>query len=103
MSDSIKTAFDGKELPAPESGAIGYMMSKEGHLSDRDGHWHPHLMFYVDQTEPGTWGAGLPGSPLLGYKETDRITVFLLPVGKWSDGSDASHMEQGGQLVLEEK
>jgi hypothetical protein len=32
-------------------------------------------------------GANQPGSPLIGAKvETDRLTIFLLPVAKWSDG-----------------
>jgi hypothetical protein len=45
--DAIKTAFDKKELPELESGAMCYMLSKQGYLSDRDGHWHPHLMFFA--------------------------------------------------------
>jgi hypothetical protein len=45
MFEDIKAAFDKKELPPLESGAMGYMLSKQGYLSDRDGHWRPHLMF----------------------------------------------------------
>jgi hypothetical protein len=90
MIEEIKTSLDKKELPALESGAMCYMMSKQGYLSDRDGHWHPHLMFFVPLTETTAWGANLPGSPLIGSKATeDRLTVFLLPVGKWSDGTAA--------------
>ena len=88
MFDSIKAALDKKELPMPGSGAMCYMMSKQGYLSDRDGHWHPHLMFFVAQTDPLTWGANLPGSPILASEDTpDRQTVFLIPVAKWSDGT----------------
>jgi hypothetical protein len=88
MSDSIKAAFDKKELPALESGAMGYMLSKQGYLSDRDGHWHPHLMLFVPQTDALTWNANLPGSPILAADDTlDRLTVFLIPVGTWSDGT----------------
>ena len=50
MFEEIKAAFDNQELPTPESGAMCYMMSKQGYLSDRDGHWHPHLMFFVPLT-----------------------------------------------------
>jgi len=90
MSEAVKAAFDRKELPTPESGAMCYMMSKQGYLSDRDGHWHPHLMFFVPQTDAQTWGANLPGSPILASEDTlDRLTVFLIPVGKWSDGTAA--------------
>ena len=95
MSEDIKTAFDKKELPALESGAMCYMMSKQGYLSDRDGHWHPHLMFFAPLTDPVAWGAGLLGSPILGVKDTlDRLTLFLIPVAKWSDGTAASAHER---------
>jgi hypothetical protein len=58
------------------------------YLSDRDGHWHPHLMFFLPLTEPAAWGADLPDSPVLGAKDTpDRLTIFLIPVPKWSDGT----------------
>jgi len=42
MFEGIKVAFDKKELPALESGAMCYMMSKQSYLSDRDPHWHSH-------------------------------------------------------------
>ena len=79
MFEGIKAAFDKKELPPPEPGAMCYMMSKQGYLSDRDGHWHPHLMFFVPLTDPAAWGADLPGSPILRSPRTleDRLTVFL--------------------------
>jgi hypothetical protein len=94
MFEAIKTALDKKELPPLESGAMCYMMSKQGYLSDRDGHWHPHLMFFVPLTEPAAWGADLPGSPLIAAKDPeDRLTVFLLPVANWSDGTHASMNE----------
>jgi len=92
MFEDIKAAFDKKEMPPLESGAMCYMLSKQGYLSDRDGHWHPHLMFFVPLTEPASWGAGLPGSPVVvAFTETqERHTVFLIPVAKWSDGTAAS-------------
>ena len=88
MFDAIRAAFDRKELPALEFGSMCYMMSKEGYLNDRDGHWHPHLMFFVPLTDAKAWGAGLPGSPIFAGEDTlDRLTVFLVPVSKWSDGT----------------
>ena len=94
MSDSIKAAFDKKELPTLEPGAMCYMLSKQGYLSDRDGHWHPHLMFFVPQTDAVTWGADLPGSPILASDDPqDRLTIFLIPVAKWSDGT-ADHTDK---------
>jgi len=88
MSEGIKDAFDRKELPALESGAMSYMMSRQAYLGDSVGHWHPHLMFFAPETDAATWGADLPGSPILtfGYSQ-DRLTVFLIPVAKWSDGT----------------
>ena len=91
MAEDINAAFEKKELLAQESGAMCYMMSKQGYLSDRDGHWHPHLMFFTPLTEPAAWGADLSGSPILASKDTlDRLTVFLIPVGHWSDGTPES-------------
>jgi len=88
MVDSIKTSLDKKELPTPEPGAMCYMLSKQGCLNDQAGHWHPHLMFFVPPTEAATWGADLAGSPILRTDDPeDQLTVFLIPVGKWSDGT----------------
>ena len=93
MSEAVKAAFDRKELPTLESGAMCYMLSKQQYLSDRDGHWHPHLMFFLPLTDP-TWGAVLPGSPVMGVKDTPgQLTLFLIPVGQWSDGTAASRDE----------
>jgi hypothetical protein len=88
MFQALSAAFDKKELPTIEPGAMCYMLSKQGYLSDRGGHWHPHLMFFVPLTEPAAWGADATGSPIIGAKvDQDRLTVFLVPVGKWSDGT----------------
>ncbi len=92
MSESIKAALDSKELPALESGAMCYMMSKDAYLNDQVGNWHPHLMFFVPQADAATWGAGLPGSPILADQDPqDRLTVFMIPVRKWSDGTPATY------------
>ena len=89
MSEAIQAAFDKKEFPAPEPGAMCYMLSKQQYLGDRGGHWHPHLMFFVPLTDSSAWGADLPGSPILGSEDKlNRLTVFLIPVAKWSDGTD---------------
>jgi len=91
MFEDLDAAFHQKKLPGMEPGAMCYMMSKQGYLNDRDGHWHPHLMFFAPLTDPAAWGANLPGSPLIGAKDPeDRLTIFLIPVAKWSDGTPAS-------------
>ena len=91
MFADVSNALDKKELPALEAGAMCYMLSRQGYLSDRDGHWHPHLMFFIPLTDPASWGTGLPGSPVVGaFTDTpERHTVFLIPVAKWSDGTAA--------------
>jgi len=88
MMEAIVAGIDKKELPAMEPGAMCYMLSKQGYLSDRAGHWHPHLMFFFSQTDPAAWGAGVPGSPILVFNDTwEHLTTFLIPVRQWSDGT----------------
>jgi len=88
MMEAIVAGIDKKELPAMEPGAMCYMLSKQGYLSDQDGHWHPHLMFFVSQADPAAWGAGLPGSPIFAFNDTwEHLTTFLVPVRQWSDGT----------------
>jgi hypothetical protein len=49
-------------------------------------------MFFVPVTEAKAWGADLPGSPSLAASDgTEPVTVFLVPVSKWSDGTADSH------------
>ncbi len=74
--EALQAAFDKKELPEVEPGAMCYMMSKQSHLSDRDGHWHPHLMFFVAP------------DPIFGDNMGEnRYAVFAVKVAKWSDGT----------------
>lgn len=88
MVEAIAAAVDKKELPPMEPGAMCYMLSKQSHLSDSDPHWHPHLMFFLSQSDPAAWGAGLPGSPILAFNDTwEHLTVYLVPVRQWSDGT----------------
>jgi hypothetical protein len=91
MFESLKSAFDKKELPALEPGAMCYMLSKDGNLGDGNGHWRPHVMFFVPQTEAQTWGANLAASPIVAAEvPQDHLTIFMIPVAKWSDGTSDS-------------
>ena len=96
MIDSIKAEFDNKELPTPAPGAMCYMMSRAGYLNDAVGHFVPHLMFYFPLTDKASWGADLPGSPVTLNPQfrdgPEPITEFVIPVGKWSDGTAAPVM-----------
>ena len=90
MTESVKAAIAQKESPPMESGAMCYMMSKQGYGGDSVEHWPPHLMFYFSQTDPAIWGAGLPGSPILAFSDTrEHVTTFVIAVQRWSDGTEA--------------
>jgi hypothetical protein len=84
----MKEAVAKKVIGAPEQGAMCYMLSKEGYLNDHDGHWHPHLMFFLPTTEAASWGANLEGSPIFAARgDPEPVTTFLVPVMAWSDGT----------------
>jgi hypothetical protein len=90
MEEAIVAAADKKELPAMEAGAMCYMMSKQGYGGDSAPHWPSHLMFFYSQTDPATWGANLPGSPVMGMTDPRlHVTSFVVAVERWSDGTDA--------------
>lgn len=63
--DATASALDNKELPALEPGAMCYMLSKRQYLNDEGRSWHPHLMFLVAGRAEKSWGANLPGSPVM--------------------------------------
>ena len=92
--ENIKAAVAKKELPAPEPGAMSMMLSKESYLNDKVGHWYPHLMFHIPKTEPESWGANLDDSPVVLDPRfvPEPETIFLVPVGRWSDGTPAPVM-----------
>jgi len=88
--EATASALDKKELPALEPGAMCYMTSKQQYLNDRGKSWHPHLMFFVSGDAEKSWGANLPGSPVLAANDPqERATIFLVLVDNWSDGTPA--------------
>ena len=88
MFDSIKAAYDKKELPLPEPGAMCYMTSKQQYFSRKVGNADPHLMFWFPKTDDMFWGAGFPGSPVYVHQYLpEPITEFIISVSKWSDGT----------------
>src|SRR5215471_18407191 len=89
--DGNKAAFEKGELPALEPGAMSYMMSKEAYLTDDGGHNLAHLMCYTPVMEKAKWGADVPNAPviLLQTGPPEPFTVFIVPTGKWSDGTPA--------------
>jgi hypothetical protein len=88
--EATTSALDKNELPALEPGAMCYMLSRQQYLNDRGMSWHPHVMFFVRHDVAKTWGADLPGSPVLSADDPEeRVTILMVVVGKWSDGTPA--------------
>ena len=82
------SALEKKELPPLAPGAMCYMMSKQQYLNDGATSWHPHLMFFVSGDAAKSWGANLPGSPVIAANDPEeRVTVFMVLAGEWSDGT----------------
>lgn len=95
IQEWTKAAYAKEDLPTtPEPGAMSFMMSKEAYLTDDGGHNLAHLMFYTPLMDGKNWGADLPKSPviLLQKGPPEPFNVFLVPVGKWSDGTPARIM-----------
>jgi hypothetical protein len=87
IAQAIRSAIDRRRLPPLKVGAMCYMMSREQYLSDANGSWHPHLMWFIPGDAAESWGANLPGSPVLAANDPeDRMTIFLVWVAHWSDG-----------------
>ena len=100
VMDRIKAALRTKEIPPLAAGAMCYMMSKNAYLSAQGEHNMAHVMFYVPAKDGTTWGANLPGSPVIGGNywyllpghEADiaalpPISVFLVGTSTFSDGT----------------
>jgi hypothetical protein len=82
IMDAIRTAVAKKELGAPESGSMCYMMSREAYLTDQGGHNLAHVMFElprngVFQDDPNFFVSWDPAP----------VIEFNVPVGHWSDGT----------------
>ncbi|HEY4903692.1 MAG TPA: hypothetical protein VIH89_09495 [Candidatus Sulfotelmatobacter sp.] len=81
--------FVKKELPVLEPGALTYMMSKEAYLTDAGDHNMAHLMFYTQLMDGAALGADLRKSPVMLNPQfaLERIDVFMVLTGMWSDGT----------------
>jgi hypothetical protein len=95
LVERTKAALASKAFANPEPGSLSYMMSAQGHLNDAAGHWHPHVMLFVPGSAAASWGANLPGSPILAQEgdDTDPMTVFFIPVRAWSDGTPGPELK----------
>lgn len=92
IASAISSAFDSKQIPPLEPGAMVYMMSSQQYLNDAGKAWHPHLMFLVPGDAAATWGANLPDSPVIAANDPEeRMTVFMVVLPHWSDGTPSPH------------
>lgn len=90
LVQALAAAFWQTKLPPLEPGAMCYMLSKQQYLNDQAHNWHPHLMFYARGDAAKSWGADLPGSPIIASPvPEERMTVLMVLVGAWSDGTPA--------------
>ncbi|MBV8475362.1 MAG: hypothetical protein JOZ36_01750 [Acidobacteria bacterium] len=88
VDEAITAAVDRKELPPMQPGAMCYMMSKQGYAGAE--HWPSHGMLFFSETDLATWGANLPGSPILAMSDDhEHVTIFAIGVQRWSDGTEA--------------
>jgi hypothetical protein len=92
MLDNIRIALEKGEIPQPAPGAMSFMLSKDGRLGDTLSQWHPHLMVHVPKVDGATWGANVPGSPVVfdSREVPEPQAIFMIPVDHWSDGSAAN-------------
>ncbi|HXZ11876.1 MAG TPA: hypothetical protein VEG64_05750 [Candidatus Sulfotelmatobacter sp.] len=99
---AVKAAFENRQLPGLENGAMCYMMSKSAYLTDQDGHNATHVMFYTAGIDAKDWGSGAEGSPVMSVpywfflsnepsqtKGLPPVLVSLVMVPTWSDGTPA--------------
>jgi hypothetical protein len=83
IADAIRTAVAKKELGAPESGSMAYMMSKEAYLTDRGDHNLAHVMFELPRN-----GVFQDNPAFLVSWDPAPVIEFNVPVGQWSDGTE---------------
>jgi len=101
IESALKEAYEKKQLPELENGAMDYMMSKSSYLTDA-GFNMPHLMFYTLVKDGKDWGSGAAGSPVMSspywfFSPTEEsqaqglppILVFMVAAANWSDGTPA--------------
>jgi hypothetical protein len=88
MFDGIKAAVDKKELGAPASGSLIYMMSKEAYFTDKNNRIFCHLMYDLPRIDGAAWGANQAGSPIF-FQQLDPapITEFYVVLSTCSDGT----------------
>jgi hypothetical protein len=97
IAQAVSSAYERKELPALAPGGVSYMMARQQYLNDAGGAWHPHVMWFVPGDVVDESGANVAGSPVLAINEAENhLTILMVKLGHWSDGTSAS---QGAQTM----
>jgi hypothetical protein len=91
---AVKAAFEKKQLPSLESGAMDYMMSKSAYLTDEEGHNVPHVMFFTPVENAEDWGSGLAG-----YVESLLVYLAERTISNEGTATDSCVSGHGRRLV----
>src|SRR5215510_3452503 len=76
--ERTRAAVASHDFKVPEAGALSFMLSKDGYLSDdAAGPWLPHVMFFLPHGSAGDWGASKEGSPVIGRDGSTIETTIL--------------------------
>ena len=94
---AIKAAFENRQLPDLESGAMVYMMSKSAYLTDEDDHNVPHLMFFTAVMDAKDWGSGAAGSA--GHVGPLLVLLVEGTIPNERAATDSCVLSRGGGLV----
>jgi hypothetical protein len=95
IRERMNAAIADKQLPLPENGSLGYMMSKKQYIDDHVKAWYPHIMIYTPKAlganSGESWGADRKDSPVV-YDSNHLMwpqpwALFFVPVARWSDGT----------------
>ncbi len=87
IARALAAAFRQGRLPRLKPGAMCYMMSQQQYLNDQARQWYPHLMFFEPLNMAHSWGANLPGSPVIAARDPEeKATIFMVKVSHWSNG-----------------
>lgn len=93
IAAAVASAVEKKEVPELAPGTMVYMMSKQQYLNDDGMSWHPHVMFFASGDARKSWGANLPGSPVMAaYDQEQNATTFFVLADQWSDGTPGPPM-----------
>jgi len=96
---AIKAAFENKQLPNLETGAMAYMMSKSAYLTDEGDHiscsllplWTVKIGVLAQRARQLYSSLVLLAEGTIPNERLPPILVFALVLTNWSDGTAATH------------